>query len=172
MNEPSFVRRMAQYNLWQNRLLHERADAVSEAARRKDLNMCFGSVHNLFSHMLWDDMMVMHALAGTARPKRGTVRSSVLMEADWPGLRAEHEAFAGRICEWAEGVTPLWLAGVTLWRSGTAEREAIRPRSMLVVQLFNHQTHHRGQLHVMLSQLGAKTPHTDLCFLPEPEEAG
>ena len=38
---------------------------------------------------------------------------------------------------------------------------------MLVTHMFNHQTHHRGQVHCMLTQAGAKPSDTDLPFLPD-----
>jgi len=166
MITPQYAEHMAAYNVWQNRLLYDLADAIGEDARRADCGMCFGSIHNLFSHMLWDDMMLMHCLAATPRPEVGTVRTSIELATDWPTLRARHSAFSDEIARFTKTLTPAWLAGNATWASGAAERTAVRPRAMLLMQLFNHQTHHRGQLHVMLSQQGAKTPHTDLSFMP------
>ncbi|MEM1390233.1 MAG: DinB family protein [Pseudomonadota bacterium] len=156
---------MARYNHCQNRQLYALADQLPDTARRRELGMCFGSVHNLFNHMLWDDMTLMHCLADGPRPEVSTVRTSVFMETGWAALKSRHDKFAQRICEWADGVDTEWLSGVALWRSAAAQESALRSRAMLVMQLFNHQTHHRGQLHVMLSQLGVATPHTDVCFI-------
>jgi len=40
---------------------------------------------------------------------------------------------------------------------------------MLVTHLFNHQTHHRGQLTTLIKQLGYEPGITDLPWLPELE---
>ena len=41
------------------------------------------------------------------------------------------------------------------------------PMQTCVVHFFNHQTHHRGQVHAMLTAAGAKAPVTDIPFMPE-----
>ena len=43
-----------------------------------------------------------------------------------------------------------------------AEREITKPAWLLVTHLFNHQTHHRGQVHCMLTQSGIKPDVTDI----------
>ncbi|MEZ5861079.1 MAG: DinB family protein [Geminicoccaceae bacterium] len=70
------------------------------------------------------------------------------------------------LLEWARGLDPGWLAGELSWHSGAIGREVTRPRALLVAHLFNHQTHHRGQVHAMLTAAGAKTGPTDLPFMP------
>jgi uncharacterized damage-inducible protein DinB len=57
-----------------------------------------------------------------------------------------------------------------VWFSGAAGREMRRPKSKLLVHFFNHQTHHRGQVHAMLTACGQQTGDTDL-FLVVPEAA-
>jgi len=42
-----------------------------------------------------------------------------------------------------------------------------QPKWQLVMHMFNHQTHHRGQVHCMLTQAGGKPADTDLILLPE-----
>ena len=46
-------------------------------------------------------------------------------------------------------------------------RELSKPRDMLVVHMFNHQTHHRGQVHAMLTAAGARPDDTDLPLMAE-----
>ena len=46
-------------------------------------------------------------------------------------------------------------------------REVSRPRALCVLHMFNHQTHHRGQIHAMLTAAGARPGVTDLAFMPE-----
>jgi len=85
---------------------------------------------------------------------------------DWEALRRERSAFDTVIVGWADGLDPSWLDGELTWYSGAAKREVTKPKWLLVTHLFNHQTHHRGQVHSMLTQANAKPQDTDLFLLP------
>jgi uncharacterized damage-inducible protein DinB len=55
-----------------------------------------------------------------------------------------------------------------VWFSGAAQREIRAPKRLLVTHFFNHQTHHRGQAHALLTAAGQATGDTDL-FLVVPQ---
>ena len=59
------------------------------------------------------------------------------------------------------------LKGQLSWYSGMTQRELRKPLDMCVMHLFNHQTHHRGQVHAMMTDAGLKAPVTDIVFMPE-----
>ena len=59
------------------------------------------------------------------------------------------------------------MKGDLTWFSGAANREITKPRWQLLMHFFNHQTHHRGQVHAMLTQAGGKPHATDLFVMPE-----
>jgi uncharacterized damage-inducible protein DinB len=67
---------------------------------------------------------------------------------------------------WAGLVDPAWLAADHTYYSGAAKREVSKSRWLLVTHLFNHQTH-RGQVHSMLTQAGARPSDTNLPFMPD-----
>ena len=71
----------------------------------------------------------------------------------------------------ANKVDDAWLAEDLTWFSGAANREVRAPLRLLVTHFFNHQTHHRGQVHTMLTAAGQETGDTDL-FLVVPEIVG
>ena len=73
-----------------------------------------------------------------------------------------------RISDWAGRVTNEWLAEDQTWFSPSINKELRKPRSFLVTHFFNHQTHHRGQAHAIITACGEKTGDTDL-FLVVPE---
>jgi uncharacterized damage-inducible protein DinB len=52
------------------------------------------------------------------------------------------------------------------WFSGAMGREVTKPKALLVLHMFNHQTHHRGQIHAMLTTAGARPGDTDIPFMP------
>jgi hypothetical protein len=66
------------------------------------------------------------------------------------------------------GAFRLSMLRVSGWYSAAMQRDVTRPRVVLVTHFFNHQTHHRGQAHALLTGFGAKTGDTDLPFIVEP----
>jgi uncharacterized damage-inducible protein DinB len=82
----------------------------------------------------------------------------------WEELERERWAFDQVIIDWAEKLDPAWLEGDLSWYSGAIQREVTKPKALLVVNMFNHQTHHRGQVHCMLTQAGVRPGDTDLPF--------
>jgi len=74
-------------------------------------------------------------------------------------LRVDADA---RISDWAQRVDEPWLAEDLVWFSQSAQRELRNPRGFLVTHFFNHQTHHRGQAHAMITAAGEQTGDTDL----------
>jgi len=71
------------------------------------------------------------------------------------------------ISNWAEALDEKELAAQLSWHSGATGREMSKPIDMLIVHFFNHQTHHRGQVHAMLTAAGAKPEDTDIPFMPD-----
>ena len=157
---------MARYNLWQNDYLLSCADGLSSSEREKDRGAFFGSIQKTVSHLFWGDMLWMSRFAGTPAPEGGITETTDIIKS-WERFRVERKAFDQRILQWAHEVTPDWFEGDLTWFSGAIGREVTKPKKTLVIQLFNHQTHHRGQVHAMLTSAGAKPNDTDLPFMPE-----
>jgi uncharacterized damage-inducible protein DinB len=107
----------------------------------------------------------MSRLAGTPKPEGG-IPQSVSIHADWDELKRERAAFDQVIIDWAERVDDAALNGELTWLSAAIKAEVRKPRWLLVTHMFNHQTHHRGQVHCMLTQAGRKPGDTDLPFMP------
>ena len=164
MIEPAFVRTMAHYNAWQNDNLYTAAGSLSDEARRLERGAFFGSIHGTFCHLLWGDRMWLSRFAGTPKPSVPGSESARMIEA-WSELVAERRVTDALIGEWAATLSPDWLAGDLTWVSGISRRELTKPRALLVAHMFNHQTHHRGQVHAMLTAAGAKPEDTDLMLI-------
>ena len=65
-------------------------------------------------------------------------------------------------------MTEDWLAQDLHWVSNVTGGAQTKPRAFLVAHMFNHQTHHRGQVHAMLTAAGIPSGVTDLAMLVEP----
>jgi uncharacterized damage-inducible protein DinB len=166
MIDGAYVQRMARYNRWQNENLFGTADRLSDEERRRERGAFFGSIHQTLSHLLWADRTWMSRLADVPKPPGGIPESAGLYP-DWEALKREREAFDRAIIGWADGVGETWLAADTIYYSGATKRQWSRPRWVLVTHMFNHQTHHRGQVHCMLTQAGTRPSDTDLPFMPD-----
>jgi uncharacterized damage-inducible protein DinB len=166
MISPAHAKVMARYNAWQNQSLYNAANGLADEARRLDRGAFFGSIHGTLSHLLWADAIWMHRLAGTAKPE-GNIPDSARLIAAWDELSARRAEMDTIIVRWAEGLSEDWLAGSLSWHSKAAGRDVSKPRWFLAAHVFNHQTHHRGQVHAMLTAAGARPADTDLFLLPE-----
>ena len=158
---PDFVKTMAAYNAEMNRRLYESAGRLPEAARRQDRRAFWGSIHGTLNHLLWGDRIWMSRFDGWEKPQVTHKDSASLIE-DFQELRAARVETDMRLTEWAGRVRPDWLGEDMTTYSQAAQREITKPRDLLVMHFFNHQTHHRGQVHAMLTAAGEKTGDTDL----------
>ena len=165
MITPEYVQTMARYALWQNESVLSAADSLTDAQRTEDRGAFFGSIHHTLNHLLWGDHIWMHRFAGTPAPKVPTIPESVEQIASWEDLKAARVSFDGVIANWSADVSAEWLGGTMTWYSVAAEREISASHSLLVTHMFNHQTHHRGQVNAMLTAAGAEPDDTDLMLL-------
>ncbi len=166
MIDKAYVQRMARYNRWQNQNLYGVADRLPDEERRKERGAFFGSIQKTLSHLLWGDQVWMSRFTDLPRPEAG-IPESVSLYSDWETLKSTRAGFDGEIIAWADVVDDDWLAADQTFFSAATKREWTRPRWMLVTHMFNHQTHHRGQVHCMLTQAGGRPHDTDLTVMPD-----
>lgn len=166
MINPDYVLTMARYNAWQNKQLKAAMDTLSEDALRADRGAFFGSIMATANHILWADRMWMARLQGQTPPTEG-MQDSTTITPTYAAWSAERFRMDGRILIWAEKLHAVDLVGDLQWYSGVMKQDVSRPIGMLITHMFNHQTHHRGQIHAMLTAQGAKAPVSDLFFMPQ-----
>lgn len=162
----AFCRTMAAYNAWQNGSLIAAADGLPEAERQKFRGAFFGSIQQTFSHLLWADTIWMSRFDGWDKPAGGITESLRFVE-DWDQLCALRADADAMIRDWADGLDEAALGGDLSWYSGALKADVTRPIAICVAHFFNHQTHHRGQIHAMLTAAGARPGDTDLFVMPE-----
>lgn len=96
---------------------------------------------------------------GRERPSTPMAGSAALI-GDFAVLGAARVAADEGIGTWAARVSPSWLAGHVSWHSAAAGREIGAPGGLLVTHFFDHQTHHRGQAHALITAAGGSTGDT------------
>ncbi len=161
MITPSYVRTMAAYNAEMNRRLYGSARRLSDAERRRDRGAFWHSLHGTLVHILWGDFQWMSRFDGWARPAPPIKESDRFVES-FDELCAARDKADTDITAWAANVDDAWLGADLVWFSGAAGREIRAPKRFLVTHFFNHQTHHRGQAHALITAAGEKTDDTDL----------
>lgn len=160
----AFVRTMAAYNAEMNRRLYAAASHLSEAERQAQRGAFWGSIHGTLNHLLWGDRMWMSRFDNWPKPTL-PIKESAGLYADFSALAAARVEADEAIARWAHKIDDAWLAQDLVWWSGAAREERRAPRRLLVAHFFNHQTHHRGQVHAMLTAAGEETGDTDLFLL-------
>ena len=168
---PDYCRLMACYNAWQNDGLRGLLTGLDAGLLTADRGAHFGSILGTLNHILWADRVWLHRLTGSPRPDGGMADSPALTPtvAVWGAERFRTD---GQIRRWAEALDAVDLIGKLAWQSGAAGGEVTRPIQMLVVHMFNHQTHHRGQVHALLTGAGLAPPPTDLFLMPQSGTSG
>lgn len=157
---------MAAYNGWQNDSIFSAAATLSDAARKEDRGAFFSSIHQTLNHVLWGDQFWLHRLANGPEPKVQGIPKSKDQYPEWDGLVAARKSTDNFISAWALELNEHELDGEVSWFSAARNLELRRSKRALIVQLFNHGTHHRGQVHAMLTAAGAKLQDTDVHFIP------
>jgi uncharacterized damage-inducible protein DinB len=166
MITPDYVRVMAAYSSEMNRRIYAGADQLSDAQRREDLKLFWGSLHGTLNHLLWADRQWMSRFSDWPKNTIPNPQSPTLI-ADYQELKRAREAADALIEAWAHKIDEAWLQQDLVWFSGAAGREMRKAKHGLLVHFFNHQTHHRGQAHAALTKFGVDPGDTDL-FLVVP----
>ena len=171
MISPAYIRTMAAYNAEMNRRLYGAAARLSDAERRQPRGAFWGSIHGTLNHLLWGDRQWMSRFDNWPKPDVAIKQSAGLIE-DFAALSLARETADADISRWAAKVDDAWMAEDLVWFSGAAEREMRAPKGFLISHFFNHQTHHRGQAHALLTGLAGKAPELDLLYFQRLVEAG
>lgn len=154
---------MARYNMWQNGWILDACGSLDAAVLERDGGAFFGSIGRTLRHVLWADAVWMSRF-GAATPPDPGARDGSHQIGDWPGFAAARRAMDARILDWAARAR---CDGDIAWHSGSLGTEVTQPRAVIFTHFFNHQTHHRGQVHALLTAAGVKTDDTDLVFMSD-----
>ena len=158
-----YCRLMARYNRWMNERLYSLCGQLPDRERKRDRGAFFGSIHGTLNHLLWGDRMWLGRFVGRpcTHPAFGAD-----MFADFADLERERVATDRELLEWADRVSPEWLGSTLEYTSRVDGKTRRLPAGVAAVHMFNHGTHHRGQLTTLLKQAGVDPGVTDLPWLP------
>jgi uncharacterized damage-inducible protein DinB len=170
MTDTGLWRQYARYNTLANARLYAACATLDDAARKRDVGAFFGSLHGTLNHLLLGDRIWMARFAGRQHPSTGL--DAILFDA-FDALREARTAMDGEIEAFFAAPPPgFWER--SLRYVNNEGRVFEDPPSLVVPHFFNHQTHHRGQAHALLSLLGLgkRIPVLDLHRVIKPDPHG
>lgn len=159
-----YCRLMARYNAWQNNSLLTAADTLSGQQRWEDRGAFFGSIAATLNHIYWGDTLWLERLAGNGRPE-DTLSPSLGKQSDWEVFKDLRRKRDIELEHWAMTMDQDAIEGLVAWYPAGRSERIKKSRPLCIASLFNHQTHHRGQVHCMLTAAGASPEATDLLML-------
>lgn len=153
----------AAYNAWANARLYDAAAAIPDADYQAECGAFFGSLHGTLSHILVADRIWMQRFTGEG-PTYTDLGARPC--ADLASLRAERAAEDTRIAAFIDGLEEPAFAGKFSYRTISNPQDITQPLAPALTHFFNHQTHHRGQAHGLLTQIGGRpaSPVLDLLY--------
>lgn len=154
-------RMLGHYNAWANARLYDAAARLDETQYKADRGAFFKSVHGTLNHLLVTDRIWMKRFTGEGdAPDR---LDAILFEA-FDGLRDARTAEDARILAYVDGLDEARIAGTISYRRVSSPEQFVQQLAPALAHWFNHQTHHRGQVHALLTGLGQLSTELDLLF--------
>ncbi|MHB1565835.1 MAG: DinB family protein [Acidiferrobacter sp.] len=163
MSMSTYAHTMAHYNRWMNQRLYATCATLTDAERKRDVGAFFHSVHGTLNHILLADRVWMGRFAGQTP---GFSSLDQELYADFATLRAERERDDDAIMAWASALSEDDFSRTLSFTGVTDPEIRSYPWGLVVIHFFNHQTHHRGQITTLLTQLGIDPGITDLLRAP------
>ncbi|MFL6617838.1 MAG: DinB family protein [Povalibacter sp.] len=145
---------MAEYNAWANARLYEMARRLPDEQYRQDVGVYFKSLHGTLNHIMAADLIWMRRLTGTGdHPSK----LSAIVFDDLVSLSAARQREDQRIIDFVGTLSDDQMEEQLEYSMLNGKSGKQRRREVLA-HVFNHQTHHRGQAHAVLTLLGIAEP--------------
>lgn len=158
---------LARYNVWATQKLLAAIKPLPDADYRRDVGLFFKSIHGTLNHLLVGEHLLWYA--------RFAKGASPLL-----GLDSEIEPDRERLDQALKGGAANWEPLISAWPAerfdGRLDYKTMKgvpqslPFAATLGHVFNHGTHHRGQITAALTALGQAAPELDLvCYLQQTE---
>lgn len=159
---------LAKYHEWATRRLLEHIDALPEPDYRRDCGLFFRSVHGTVNHLLVAEHGIWwRRFAEGVSPK---LALDAEIEPDRVRARAALIDAAGRWPAFVASVDAARWSGRLDYTSTKGEPRSL-PFAATLAHVFNHGTHHRGQISAAITAMGHACPELDLLWVVLAESA-
>lgn len=157
----------AAYNRWANVAVYDAAAHLSAEELSRDMGAFFGSLIGTLNHILVADRIWMKRFTGEGAAPAAL---DTILHPALAALRVAREAEDARIVDWIDGLPDKAFTGRFTYLTVTDMRTISQRLAPALAHFFNHQTHHRGQAHAILTALGKPAPSLDLVYFQRTEE--
>jgi uncharacterized damage-inducible protein DinB len=134
---------LANFNTWANTKIFSACKELDDTEYKKDRKAFFSSIHGTLNHLLVVDRAYISRIEGKDH-----------------GLKSLDQILYEKLFQLEEARIKEDKRLVDLVNSLSGNQTYTI--NLILITLFNHQTHHRGQVHNMLSQAGVKPPQIDI----------
>jgi uncharacterized damage-inducible protein DinB len=157
---------LARYNVWATKRLLQAFEPLTDEQYRRDVGLFFKSIHGTLNHLLVGEHLLWYPrFAKGVSPKRR--------------LEMEAEPDRERLAQALRGAAANWLPLIESWSAERFEgklayttmrgQDVALPFAATLAHVFNHGTHHRGQITAALTTLGQPCPVLDLVVMLQEE---
>jgi len=160
-------RMLAAYNRWANERLFAAAAELEDEEYRRDMRAYFSSLHGTLNHLLVTDRIWLYRFTGQGDAPK--MLNAILFD-QLETLHAARVKEDARIIDWVVSLDNTDIAGRFTYTTVSDMRTISQRLAPALAHLFNHQTHHRGQAHSILTALGKSAPSFDLIQFQRTEE--
>lgn len=166
-------RRYARYNAWLNQSLLEASLSLPKSEQDKDQNIFFQSLTGSWNHIMVGDLLWLNRLAKIFPilddqmdqwPK--PTKLNQMLYSNLEDLTKPRQQLDELIIQWCDFLRESDCEDRLQYHNSQEELQ-VRPLPDVLQHLFNHQTHHRGQISAVLSQLGIDYGTTDFIAMPD-----
>ena len=154
-----WLQMLAEYNHWANERLYEASSKLSDTQYREDRGAFFASMHGTLNHLLIGDRIWLSRFVGGKNEPREL--DGILFESFQDLWQARQQEDA-RIKAYIASLDERKLTATITYRTTRSPTIIEQELGPLLVHFFNHQTHHRGQAHCILTGLTGEAPSLDL----------
>lgn len=152
---------MARFSAWVNEKLYPCVAELDEASYRAQSGLFFGSIHATLNHILTVDRLWTGRIKGI---DRGVRALNQIVHDDLASLRAARKTEDGYLIEFMDGLSEADLQRRVRYKTVASPKEMEARVWDMLTGLYNHQTHHRGQVYALLLQKGLKLPDIDVIY--------
>ena len=164
MSAVQYFELKAQYNHWMNNRLYGLCQSVSDEERKRNLGAFFQSIHGTLNHILLADLLWLSRL-GLPVACRANSLADILYE-DYHQLTVARHEVDALLTNYIGSLTDTDIAQSIQYKRLQSDDVNELPLGLILTHLFNHQTHHRGQLTTLMTQIGIEVGVTDMISMP------
>ena len=155
---------MARFNQWVNGHFYDSVATLSDADYRRDRKAFFGSIHNTLNHLLVVDRLWIGRISGI---DSGISSLKDIPFDEFEPLRAARRREDEGLIDLVDGIGEERMTSPVVYTRILGDGEQRTRLDHILITLYNHQTHHRGQVHAMLTQAGVMPPDIDVIYFLE-----